>query len=70
MQTVGLMKSTTKEDLNMIRWISVWKNERGASMVEYALLVALIAVVAIVALTGIGQALAGKFQEVLNTLGN
>ncbi len=39
-------------------------NERGASLVEYALLVALIAVVCIVAVTTLGNNADSKFSEV------
>ena len=38
--------------------------ERGASLVEYALLVALIAVVCIVAVTFLGRQGKGKFEKV------
>ncbi|MCB0965143.1 MAG: Flp family type IVb pilin [Acidimicrobiales bacterium] len=40
------------------------QDERGASLVEYALLVALIAVVCIVAVTFLGNSADSKFQEV------
>lgn len=39
-------------------------NERGAALVEYALLVALIAVVCIAAITFIGQSTSNKFSQV------
>ena len=39
-------------------------NERGAALVEYALLLALIAVVCIVALTTLGDQAADKFSTV------
>lgn len=42
--------------------------ERGASMVEYALLVALIAIIAIVAVTATGTAVSGEFQSIATTL--
>ncbi len=38
--------------------------ERGASLVEYALLVALIAVVCIVAVTFLGKSASSKFNKV------
>ena len=53
-----------------IRLRSYWNdrpqfaNERGAAMVEYALLVALIALVAIVAISTFGQTLGGEFTEI------
>ena len=45
------------------------KGERGASMVEYALLVALIAVVAIASLRVLGNTTAGQFAQVVTELG-
>ncbi len=44
------------------------KDEEGATMVEYALLVALIAVVVIAAALFLGQQISDKFSEVGNTL--
>lgn len=43
--------------------------EEGASMVEYALLVALIAIVAIVAVGLVGTAVSSKFDTVASSLG-
>lgn len=40
------------------------RDERGATAVEYGLMVALIAVVIIIAVTALGNGLAAKFQEV------
>lgn len=40
------------------------KDERGAAMVEYALLLALIAIVAIGALTLLGQTVDSQFSEI------
>ena len=40
------------------------KTERGAAMVEYALLVALIAIVAIAALKVLGQQVSENFSEI------
>ena len=40
------------------------KNERGAALVEYALLLALIAVVCIVALTTLGGKANSKFESI------
>jgi pilus assembly protein Flp/PilA len=45
------------------------RDERGASLVEYALLVALIAVVCIVAVTLLGNNASGKFSSVGSSLG-
>ncbi len=44
------------------------QDEEGASMVEYALLVALIAVVVIAAALFLGEEISEKFSEVGNTL--
>jgi pilus assembly protein Flp/PilA len=44
------------------------KDEEGASMVEYALLVALIAVVVIAAALFLGNQISDKFSEVGNTV--
>jgi pilus assembly protein Flp/PilA len=45
------------------------REEEGASMVEYALLVALIAIVAIVAVGLVGTAVSSKFDTVASSLG-
>ena len=55
-------------------FLSAWmtaqaKTERGASLVEYALLVALIAVVCIAAVTLLGESAESKFSEVGSALG-
>lgn len=46
------------------------KSERGASLVEYALLVALIAVVCIVAISILGGEASKKFSDVGKSLQN
>jgi pilus assembly protein Flp/PilA len=51
------------------QFLSTWlqsktDSERGASLVEYALLVALIAVVCIIAITFLGRTASEKFSEV------
>lgn len=45
-------------------------DERGASLVEYALLVALIAVVCIVAITFLGESASSKFSSVGTAINN
>ncbi len=55
-------------------FISAWlqaktDTERGATLVEYALLVALIAVVCIAAVTLLGSAASTKFSSVADTIG-
>ncbi len=51
-------------------WIQahVAKTDRGASLVEYALLVALIAVVCIVAITFLGGAASEEFDSIGSSL--
>jgi pilus assembly protein Flp/PilA len=44
------------------------KSDRGASLVEYALLVGLIAVVCIVAVTTLGTTASSKFDSVQSSL--
>lgn len=46
------------------------KTERGASLVEYALLVALIAVVCITAVTMLGSSASDKFSEISSAVDN
>ena len=43
-------------------------DKKGAAMVEYALLAALIAVVAVTALTSIGTNLSTKFNSIATTI--
>ena len=55
-------------------FLSAWmkaqaKTERGASLVEYALLVALIAVVCIAAVTLLGTNASKKFSNVSSAIG-
>jgi pilus assembly protein Flp/PilA len=44
--------------------------ERGASLVEYALLVALIAIVCVAAVTFLGGATKGEFNDIGSSLGS
>ncbi len=44
------------------------KDERGASMVEYALLVVLIAIIAIVAITVAGRQVSSAFSTIADSL--
>ena len=43
-------------------------DEEGASLVEYALLVALIAIVALLAITAVGTSVSSNFQDIADTL--
>ncbi|MGI6680744.1 MAG: Flp family type IVb pilin [Bdellovibrionota bacterium] len=44
------------------------KKQKGASMVEYALVVALIAIAAVVAIRGLGNQIKTNFEDVESTL--
>ncbi len=53
--------------MDILRYINARlniKNERGAALVEYALLLALIAVVCIIALTTLGEKGKEKFESI------
>jgi len=51
--------------------LTAWaKDETGASMVEYALLVVLIAIIAIVAVSIAGEQVSTAFSTIANTLSN
>ena len=51
--------------------LTTWvKEEKGASMVEYALLVVLIAIIAIVAVSIAGKQVSTAFSTIANTLFN
>lgn len=49
-------------------WFS-WREEKGATAVEYGIMVALIAVVIIATVTLLGQQLVAVFQRVATALG-
>ena len=49
--------------------INFFKDEEGATMVEYALMLALIAIICIGAVTVIGQNADSTFQEAADQLG-
>ncbi len=51
--------------------LTAWtKEEKGASMVEYALLVVLIAIIAIVAVSVAGRQVSTAFSTIATTLSN
>jgi pilus assembly protein Flp/PilA len=52
----------------MNKLINFFKDDEGATMPEYALMIALIAVVCILAVTAIGTAARGKFQTVADEI--
>ncbi len=55
--------------INLIRWfLTSIKRERGATAIEYALMVALIAVAIITILIGVGTQLNTIFQKIIDAL--
>ena len=61
--------------LTSFEFLAAWvrahvQDERGASLVEYALLVALIAVLCIAAITLLGNSASTKFDTVANSISN
>ena len=53
----------------MTKLINLFRNERGATAIEYGLIAALIAVAAITAMTSIGTKLGSTFNNVSSNLG-
>jgi len=53
----------------MTKFLKLFKNEEGATAIEYGLIAALIAVAAIGAMTNIGTSLNNTFNNVSNHLG-
>ena len=52
----------------MSKFLKLFKNEKGATAIEYGLIAALIAVAAIAAMQNIGDALSTTFNNVSNAL--
>lgn len=53
----------------LLRWYVALKcNEKGATAVEYGLIVALIAAVIVAIVATLGDTIAAKFQEVVNAI--
>ena len=55
--------------LSLLHKLHAWKEDKGASMVEYALLVVLIAIIAIVAISLAGQEVSNAFSTIAGSLG-
>ena len=61
--------------MTSIQFLATWlrahaRDERGASLVEYALLVALIAIVCIAAITLLGNNASQKFDDTATSISN
>lgn len=57
-----------QENIENLEVENTREEERGASMVEYALLVALIAVISIIAIRTVGQQVSQNFSDIQNEL--
>ena len=68
MVTFRPLQNTQKRKKSMGKIGNFFKDECGAAMVEYGLLVALIAVVCIIAVTTLGTSLSTKFQAVSSSV--
>jgi pilus assembly protein Flp/PilA len=55
-------------EVKMDKLIRFFKDEEGATAVEYGIMVALIAIVIIAAVTLVGQGLSTTFQSVADTI--
>jgi pilus assembly protein Flp/PilA len=65
------VKKVKKFGEKFLKWyLSIRYSERGATAVEYAIMVALIAVVIITAVSALGTKLATVFQHVTGNLPN
>ncbi len=53
----------------MMKYLKALKKEEGQSLVEYALIIALVSVVLIVALQALQGGIAGAFTAIINILG-
>ncbi len=52
----------------MAKFLKIFKNEKGATAIEYGLIAALIAVAAIGAMTSVGKSLSSTFTNVSTAL--
>ena len=50
------------------KMVSIFKNEKGQGMVEYALIIGLVSIVVIAVLVLLGPAISAKFQDIINAL--
>lgn len=64
MYPVNLMEANMKSAI-----LKFWRDEEGATAIEYGLIAALIAVAAIAGMTSIGEGLQGIFKTVAGKLG-
>jgi pilus assembly protein Flp/PilA len=64
----GLSHFRVEQENEMKSIVKVWKDEEGATAIEYGLIAALIAVAAIVAMNNLGKNLTNTFNKVNNSL--
>jgi Flp pilus assembly pilin Flp len=51
-------------------WFAFRQKERGASMVEYAIMISMIAIVAVVAVTYFGSELSNEYDTIADSVAN
>jgi pilus assembly protein Flp/PilA len=64
----GLSHFRVELENDMKSIVKVWKDEEGATAIEYGLIAALIAVAAIVAMNNLGKNLTNTFNKANNSL--
>lgn len=52
----------------MLKFLKLIKDEKGATAIEYGLIAALIAVAAVTAMTGLGQSIGNTFNNVSDAM--
>jgi len=65
---VKALSHTGDEDHAMHKFISILRDTRGATAIEYGLIAALIAVAAITAMSALGNSLVNTFGNVSNNM--
>ena len=50
----------------LTKFYLMWKDRKGATMAEYAVIAAVLILVAILAFTGLGQTIAAKISELVS----
>lgn len=66
----GMKLTTTLSRTVVARWQAMLARERGASMVEYAMLISMIALVAFIAVAAFGDALGTKNTGIAGSINN
>ena len=62
------LRRSAQGEIDMVKFVKLLTNDKGATAIEYGLIAALIAVAAIGAMQGIGTKLSTTFNNVSNVL--